>query len=183
MVMKRLFPVSLACFFLFSLLSLNAQSHFVWTSNREGLFRDGVPFFLQGQSWAKKTAFTYNRGSGSVVETEVKQVLSSLNAIGVNVIRIYGSPDDNDWDGAWNYHDLITWTEEWNVANPDGGDPNKAMYYMIQLSPSDPRSSISDDLPEGRAASFDLNPQKKGCGQSHACVLLCSRSRHKPLLP
>ncbi|MDF7809185.1 hypothetical protein P4E94_17200 [Pontiellaceae bacterium B12219] len=155
MTIKRIIPEPLACFFLFFLLSQNAQSQFRWTSNGEGLFRDGVPFFLRGQSWAKKTAFTYDRGSGSDVEAEVKEVLNSLSAIGVNVIRIYGSPDESEWAGAWNYHNLITWIEEWNVANPDGGDPNKAMYYLIQLSPSDPQSSISDGMPERSAASFE----------------------------
>lgn len=64
------------------------------------------------------------------------------------------SPDQSDWDGSSNYEILIKWIEEWNTVHPDGGDPNKAMYYFIQLSPEDPQSSISGDLPENSVASF-----------------------------
>lgn len=134
----------------FSLLS--AQS-FVWTTTPDGIFRDGEEFFLNGQSWAKKTGITYNAGSGA--ETQVKNALSYLNTIGVNAIRIYSSPDESDWDGSSNFNNLIKWIEEWNVENPDGGDPNNAMYYIIQLSPKDPQSSLSSYMPESSTASMN----------------------------
>ncbi len=83
---------------------LSAQSY-TWSTTSEGIYRDGKAFFLNGQSWAKKTAITYNQGSNA--ENQVKKTLNYLNSIGVNTIRIYGSPDDSDWDGSANFHNLI----------------------------------------------------------------------------
>lgn len=145
--------VILLLFVFLSTLSFLIAQDYNWTVSQDGIFRDGNAFFLNGQSWAKKTAITYNEGSNA--ETQVKSALNSLHNIGVNTIRIYGSPDDSDWDGSSNFSNLIKWIEEWNLENPDNGDPNKAMYYMVQLSPEDPQSSLSDDLPENSAASFN----------------------------
>lgn len=126
---------------------------FNWSVNSSGIYRDGSPFYMRGQSWAKETPITY--GLGTSCETDLKAKLSALNAIGVNTLRIYGSPDDSDWSGSSNFANLIKWIEEWNVANPDGGDPNNAMYYFVQINPEDPQSLISDDLPENSSASFN----------------------------
>lgn len=141
--------------FIVSLINLTVvlSQTYIWTTTKDGIFRDGEPFFLHGQSWAKKTAFTYNEGEDA--ETKVKTVLTKLHDVGVNAVRIYGSPDDSDWDGSSNFNNLIKWIEEWNEENPDDGDPNKAMYYMVQLSPEDPQSSISGNLPENSTASFN----------------------------
>ena len=127
---------------------------FTWTVDANGMYRDGIPFFLNGQSWAKATPFT--DGTQATNETLVKEKLSELSAIGVNTLRIYGSPDESSWGNQYfdNYANLIKWIEEWNVANPDGGDPNKAMHYMVQISPEDNISTLSDDLPTNDAASF-----------------------------
>jgi regulation of enolase protein 1 (concanavalin A-like superfamily) len=137
--------------FSFSLSSVFSQSY-TWTTTKNGIFRNGTAFYLKGQSWAKMTEFTYNNGTAN--ETEVKLKLTELNAIGVNTIRVYGSPDDSDWSGSSNFGNLIKWIEEWNVANPDGGDPNKAMYYMVQINPADDESTLTDDLPHNTTASF-----------------------------
>lgn len=134
-------------------LSISFSQSYNWSTTKEGIFRDGEPFYLNGQSWAKKTVFTYNQGESA--EAQVKSVLTRLHNIGVNAIRIYGSPDDSDWDGSSNFDNLIKWIEEWNAENPDGGDPNKAMYYIVQLSPEDPQSSLSGNLPENSTASFN----------------------------
>ena len=130
------------------------EGSFTWNVDMNGIYRDGIPFFLNGQSWAKVTPFTY--GSGTTNETLVKEKLSELSAIGVNTLRIYGSPNDSKWGNSFfeNYANLIQWIEEWNEANPDGGDPNKAMHYMVQISPEDNLSSLSDDLPTNDAESF-----------------------------
>jgi len=141
--------------FILIISSFSAISQsFNWSVDANGIYRDGVPFFLNGQSWAKATPFT--DGTGTVNETLVKEKLSELSAIGVNTIRIYGSPDDSDWGNSYfsNYANLIRWIEEWNVENPDGGDPNKAIHYMVQISPEDNLSSLSDDLPTNDEASF-----------------------------
>lgn len=141
--------------FVLALISSRATTQsFNWSVDANGIYRDGTPFFLNGQSWAKATPFT--DGTGTANEALVKEKLSELSAIGVNTLRIYGSPDDSDWGNAFfsNYGNLIKWIEEWNDDNPDGGDPNKAMYYMVQINPEDNLSSLSDDLPENNAASF-----------------------------
>lgn len=131
------------------------EGSFEWSVDVNGMYRDGIHFFLNGQSWAKATPFTYE--SGATNETLVKEKLSELSAIGVNTVRIYGSPDDSDWGSSQssNYANLIKWIEEWNVANPDDGNPNKAMYYMVQISPEDNLSSLSDDLPTNDPESFE----------------------------
>lgn len=136
-----------------SSFSVWSQS-FTWSVDANGIYRDGTPFFLNGQSWAKATPFT--DGTGTANETLVKEKLSELSAIGVNTLRIYGSPDESSWGNQFfsNYANLIKWIEEWNVENPDGGDPNKAMHYMVQISPEDNLSALSDDLPTNDAASF-----------------------------
>ncbi|MEP0365867.1 MAG: DUF11 domain-containing protein [Cyclobacteriaceae bacterium] len=144
--------VVLTCILLVCGSTAHAQA-FEWRTTADTLYRDGVPCFLKGQSWAKKTVFTYQRDEAA--EQDVKQVLTELHEIGVNTIRIYGSPNDSDWDGSANFHNLIRWIEEWNVENPDEGDPKSAMYYMVQLSPADPQSPISSDLPENSEAAFD----------------------------
>lgn len=139
---------------LFSSIFLIADAQdYSWTVTRDGIYRDGDLFYLRGQSWAKQTPLTYNNGTSN--ETEVKQKLSELSEIGVNTLRIYGSPDDSDWDGTSNFANLIKWIEEWNVDNPDGGDPNKAMYYLVQINPQDDESTISDLLPHNNSASFN----------------------------
>ncbi|MDN3619546.1 hypothetical protein QWY81_08790 [Polaribacter undariae] len=127
---------------------------FNWTVDANGMYRNGTPFFLNGQSWAKATPFTDGQQTNS--EALVKEKLSELSAIGVNTLRIYGSPDDSKWGNSYfeNYANLIKWIEEWNVANPDGGNPNKAMHYMVQINPEDNISDLSDDLPTNDAASF-----------------------------
>jgi len=131
-----------------------AHTPYTWAATSSGIFRNGDAFYLNGQSWGKMTDFTYLKGAGA--ETIVKQKLTELNEIGINVLRLYGSPDENDWgESSANYGNLITWIEEWNVANPDNGDPNDAMYYMVQLSPKDPQSSITKNLPENTSTSFD----------------------------
>ena len=141
--------------FTLTLISFSAMSQsFTWTVDANGMYRNGSPFFLNGQSWAKATPFT--DGTGTSNEILVKEKLSELSSIGVNTLRIYGSPDESKWGNSFfeNYANLITWIEEWNVDNPDGGDPNKAMHYMVQISPEDNLSSLSDDLPTNDAASF-----------------------------
>lgn len=148
---KKIITLLLSIFILSSNES-HSQTNYIWTSTNDGIYRDGEPFYLQGQSWSKKTDFTYKQGFG--VETEVKDILTDLHEIGINVIRIYGSPDENDWSVSSNYHNLIRWIEEWNSAHPDKGDPNKAMYYMVQISPKDPQSIISGDLPVNTEESF-----------------------------
>ncbi len=144
---------SIILILLLSFFQVSGQEPFVWTCTRESIFRDGIPFFMKGQSWSKKTDFTYKKGS--TAEAQVKQVLSELHEIGINVIRLYGSPDESDWEGSSNYGNLIQWIEEWNVDNPDEGDPNKAMYYMVQISPEDPQSPLSGDLPQNTEESFN----------------------------
>ncbi len=149
--MKRTIIILIILYHQFSFLF--AQSDYTWSTTGDGIFRDGIPFFLNGQSWSKKTEFTYNKGISA--ESTVKKALGELHEIGVNAIRLYGSPDENDWNASSNYKNLIKWIEEWNAAHPDGGDPNKAMYYFVQLSPKDPESTISGDLPENSSASFN----------------------------
>jgi len=146
--MKNIFLISL-CFF----SSVIFAQDYSWTVTKDGIYRDGSLFYLRGQSWAKQTPITYNTGASS--EVALKQTLSELNAIGVNTLRIYGSPDDSDWDGSANFANVIKWIEEWNVDNPDGGDPNKAMYYLVQINPADDESTISDRLPHNTSASFN----------------------------
>lgn len=143
----------LTAYFVLAIASCVLAQDYQWSTTDGDILRDGKSCFLKGQSWAKKTAFTYLRGDAA--EGDVKSVLTQLNQIGVNNIRIYGSPNDSDWDGSSNFHNLIKWIEEWNVDNPDGGDPNKAMYYMVQLSPADPQSTISSGLPENTEASIE----------------------------
>lgn len=126
---------------------------FSWSVNSSGMYRNGTPFYMKGQSWAKQTPITYNLGTSC--ESDLKAKLTELNAIGVNTLRVYGSPDDSDWSGTSNFANLIQWIEEWNDANPDGGDPNKAMYYFVQINPEDNLSTITDDLPENTSASFN----------------------------
>lgn len=133
--------------------SLSQAQDYQWTTDADAIYRDGQEFFLRGQSWAKKTPFLNARGEEA--ETDVKRVFTELNSIGVNTLRIYGSPNDSDWDGSPNFDLLIKWIEEWNVDNPDGGDPNNAMYYMVQMSPGDAQSSINSNLPENSSESFD----------------------------
>ena len=140
------------CLLLFSTSSIFAQDY-SWTVTKDGIYRDGELFYLNGQSWAKQTPLTYDNGTAN--ETEVKQKLSELHAIGVNTLRIYGSPDDNDWDGTSNFANLITWLEEWNVANVDDGNPNSAIYYLVQINPVDDESLISDHLPYNTPESFN----------------------------
>ena len=131
-----------------------AQTPYTWTATNSGILRNGDAFYLNGQSWSKRTDFTYLKGSSA--EPIVKQKLTELHEIGVNVLRLYGSPDESDWgESSANYGNLISWIEEWNVANLDNGDPNNAMYYVVQLSPKDPQSSITLNLPENTSASFD----------------------------
>lgn len=148
--MKKLF---LTLLLFLPLCTILFAQDYSWTVAQDGIYRDGESFYLRGQSWAKKTPFTYNNGTTN--EAEVKLKLSELNAIGVNTIRIYGSPDDSDWDGSSNFANLIKWIEEWNVANPDGGDPNNAMYYLVQINPADDESTLTDDLPHNTTASFN----------------------------
>lgn len=148
--MNKLIPVIFLL--MLSPQRIDAQSSFGWETTKDGILRDGEPFFMNGQSWSKKTDFTYQKGASA--EGEVKEKLSELHEIGVNTIRIYGSPDESDWDGSSNFHNLIRWIEDWNDGNPDGGDPNKAMYYMVQISPKDPQSSLSGNLPENTSSSF-----------------------------
>jgi len=137
-----------------NIISFSAASQsFTWSVDADNIYRDGIPFFLNGQSWAKQTAITYNLGMSC--ESDVKTKLTELNAIGVNTIRIYGSPDDSDFAGASNFANLIKWIEEWNMANPDNGDPNKALYYMVQINPKDNLSTITNDLPENTSNSFN----------------------------
>ena len=134
---------------MFFLTSFLYAQEYTWSVSSEGIFRNGVSFIMRGQSWAKKTQFTYNRGTNA--ESDVKQKLTQLHEIGVNVIRVYGSPDDSDWSGSSNYGNLIKWIEEWNILNPDGGNPNNAMYYMVQISPAD----TNNNLPQNTAQSFN----------------------------
>lgn len=146
-------PILLSLVIIGASRSISFAQEFSWQTTEDGIFRDGTAFFLRGQSWAKKTAFTYTKGEAA--EDEVKKVLSELSEIGVNTIRIYGSPNDSDWSGTSNFDHLIKWIDEWNIDNPDQGDPNKAMYYLVQLSPADPQSSIASNLPEMSTESFD----------------------------
>lgn len=132
---------------------LLSQQPYHWTTDKDGIYRNGKKFFLQGQSWAKKTTFTYNLGDGA--EERVKEVLTDLHHIGINTIRIYGSPNESSWDNSSNYHNLIKWIEEWNIEHPDNGDPNKAIYYLVQISPTDNRSSLAFKLPEYSVTSID----------------------------
>lgn len=130
-----------------------AQASLDWRVTNNGIYKDGVAFFLKGQSWGKMSNFTYKKGPDA--EQEVKQKLTELHEIGINVLRLYGSPDEDDWGEAYaNYANLITWIEEWNAANPDNGSPNDAIYYLIQLSPKDPQSPIPSNLPEYSSESF-----------------------------
>ena len=146
--MKNIFLIFL-CLFSSALLAQD----YSWTVTKDGIYRDGNSFYLKGQSWAKQTPITYNTGTSS--EATLKQKLSELSAIGVNTLRVYGSPNDSDWDGSSNFANLIKWIDEWNVDNPDGGDPNKAMYYLVQINPADDESTISDKLPLNTSASFN----------------------------
>ena len=146
--MKKIATVILV----YLLVNISQVQAFNWTVKADGIYRDGVSFFMNGQSWAKHTPLTYNKGASG--ELIIKQKLSELNAIGVNTLRIYGSPDDNDWAGSANFENLIRWIEEWNRANPDGGNPNNAIYYIVQINPQDNQSTISDLLPYNNSASF-----------------------------
>jgi hypothetical protein len=145
--MKNVFLISLLLF-----SSVLFAQDYSWTVTKDGIYRDGSLFYLKGQSWAKQTPITYNTGTSS--EAALKKTLSELSAIGVNTLRVYGSPNDSDWDGSSNFANLIKWIDEWNVDNHDGGDPNKAMYYLVQINPADDESTISDKLPFNTIASF-----------------------------
>ena len=146
--MKNIFLISLCLF-----SSVLFAQDYSWTVTKDGIYRDGSLFYLKGQSWAKQTPITYNTGTSS--EAALKQKLSELSAIGVNTLRVYGSPNDSDWDGSSNFANLIKWIDEWNIDHPDGGDPNKAMYYLVQINPADDESTISDKLPLNTSASFN----------------------------
>jgi len=145
--------ILLFVFLLASSSQLFAQETFFFHTTNHGVFRDGNAFFIKGQSWAKKTDFTYKKEINA--EQEVEQKLTELHNIGVNLIRIYGSPDESDWSGSSNYANLINWIEEWNISHPDNGDPNKAMYYMVQISPKDPLSTLNGNMPENNLESFN----------------------------
>lgn len=120
-----------------------------WTVDAtHGLRRDGKPFYMRGVG--------LSTGTTICGRYELYRILDQLHEAGFNVIRLYAPPSD-----TYSCDTAIAVCEQWNADHPDGGDPNRAIHYMIEFKPRLKDGSMPDlDDPESiRQALHGDHPQ------------------------